>query len=323
MSRAPGARAAAYPAGVTQGRAAAADPARPPTTADGFARMTPTLTRIGTSVLVVALLLPAFLSRAGGTMRARPLRVAAETFQVMVWRPWPWVLLFAVATAALAAAVVVSRRRELAWRPYTVVAVAALVVAPVAYARRTWRQLERMSAGPPVALADGTRYRVVRTTEDRWIAREDDADTFRILLVGVGRSSEDDWGTGLVRPRGRGGVGGLYPGPDGRLYDLSADGRCRGCLDPELAPSQRQLDDPAWTLRGISPFVLLGPFDEGDESDLHALETSLRRGGAFLPPDERRLLEALGASNPWVRDAARRLIRAGGPVLYPHATKRL
>jgi hypothetical protein len=75
-----------------------------------------------------------------------------------------------------------------------------------------------------------------------------------------------------------------------------------------------------------SPFCLIGPDDRPDESDVDSIVDAI--GEAVQAhdwrddlPTDAGLVEALASQNPHVRDAAARLVRAGGAQRYPQATK--
>jgi hypothetical protein len=73
-----------------------------------------------------------------------------------------------------------------------------------------------------------------------------------------------------------------------------------------------------------SPFALVGPDDDIDAPSVDSLaeEISESRAPDDLPTDE-SLVEALASPNPHIRDAAARLVHAGGATTYPEATKQM
>ena len=80
-------------------------------------------------------------------------------------------------------------------------------------------------------------------------------------------------------------------------------------------------------LNSISPFLLLRDGESGSQTDLQRIESEMtaRRGKpdfpfGFMLPDEAVLLAELDSKNPWVREAATRLIVAGGERRYPQAS---
>lgn len=94
--------------------------------------------------------------------------------------------------------------------------------------------------------------------------------------------------------------------------------RCTFAVDPAIG---RQV--------APSPFVLLGHAERGTEESVAEIESVLRDARDGRPsfqvaaPGEHSLLDALDSPNPWIVETARRFIRAGGPTLYPEATRRM
>jgi len=79
----------------------------------------------------------------------------------------------------------------------------------------------------------------------------------------------------------------------------------------------------------LSPFFLVGPDEELDESDVTELAsamTAAAQSRGHRPedlPTDAGLVEALESPNARVRAAAQRLVRAGGALDYPKATERI
>lgn len=79
-------------------------------------------------------------------------------------------------------------------------------------------------------------------------------------------------------------------------------------------------------LSALSPFALLREGEDGSEEDVQTLEAALvdlrENDPAYVEvvvPDQRVLLDELDSENPWVREAAARLVITGGPDRYPRA----
>jgi hypothetical protein len=177
---------------------------------------------------------------------------------------------------------------------------------------------------PTATAPDGTRWRA------RWywdggtfVDRVTAESPLRTTGVEVGAFLDDDRSALLVLP-----VGEPSPrepwtrvqfSPAGMLL-VGSDARCSLAFDRATAAVIPPAD--------VSPFVLLRSDEQGSEESLSAVETAIRdarddRFNEFLAPADDVLLRDLDSPNPWVRDAALRLIRAGGAALYPEATKRL
>jgi hypothetical protein len=119
---------------------------------------------------------------------------------------------------------------------------------------------------------------------------------------------------------------------------IRPDGVCRAAVRVDGAPIVGQVWNPSGIgTRGPrdedrAPFFLLEPGDALVEADVAALEAAIAevvsdtgdRGWArgSLPSDA-GLVVALESPNAGVREAAARLVRAGGATLYPQATARL
>jgi len=70
----------------------------------------------------------------------------------------------------------------------------------------------------------------------------------------------------------------------------------------------------------LPPFRLFGASGEGSEDDVVEMAQAARSGQGLNEAD---VLAALDHANPWVRDAAKRIVEAGGAQTNPQATKRL
>jgi hypothetical protein len=178
-----------------------------------------------------------------------------------------------------------------------------------------------------VTAPDGARYRlgfawwsvaILRETEETWYGT-------RLRVEAVGRTDSPRRQAVVIRPRGAAEPA-IWFTADGWLLETNGN-RGRLAFDPRTGRELTMED-----LAEVSPFALLGPNDTGTEEDLVRLEDALRElpppqdigpPGEIVAPREKLLLDALDSPNPWVRDAARRLVRAGGAELYPEATKRL
>lgn len=186
----------------------------------------------------------------------------------------------------------------------------------------------------PTAIApDGTRWRA------RWYW-DGGMDLDRVVAVSAVRAvgepvctSGEDRATLLVLPEGAAAATEPWTsvrfGASGIVL-VTAGARCRLAFDPAApAPASAWRNDGVSPSIEPSPFALLGPADRGTEESVAAIEATIRAApdGALpdfaIAPSERVLLDALGSANPWIVETARRFIRAGGPTLYPEATKRL
>jgi hypothetical protein len=88
-------------------------------------------------------------------------------------------------------------------------------------------------------------------------------------------------------------------------------------------------------IHDLSPFILLDATQKGRDADVDSIVRCLKPNAVELSgpdpvgdarsgvPSEESLLSALGSPNAWIRDAARRIVEAGGEALYPQATRRL
>jgi hypothetical protein len=251
--------------------------------------------------------------------------------ELILWHDGLWALpaIGAVITGvALLLWAMSGRRPGLSRRSAAFANMAALLLTLVAYcggrALGGWNDWRVTYA---VTAPDGARYRlgfawwsvaILRDTEETWYGT-------RLRVEAVGRTDSPRREAVVIRPRGTAEPA-IWFTADGWLLETNGN-RGRLAFDPRTGREITMED-----LAEVSPFALLGPNDTGTEEDLVRLEDALRElpppedigpPGEIVAPREKLLLDALDSPNPWVRDAARRLVRAGGATLYPAATKRL
>lgn len=299
-------------------------PTTPPTAADGFRRVLPRAARWTTSLLVLAggvIPIGAFALRRADTA------LVGEDLAFLIQRRGPALAVLAAATTWLLAALVVSRLR-LWWRPFTLAPLLGLLFATCA---GTGLVDAEAHLGPACTGPYGGSYRVL-VSEGRFLVRVTSVSDWDVHVVAVAVAPSHGALPAVIRPAGAADDSGLRIAPDGTVLDLDAHGRCRQCFRarPSVVHSRRDWRAAAEEALGyLSPFVLLGEDEQGEEADLQRLLARLAApdAGAVTPPicapPEHALLNALDSPNAWVRDAARRLISAGGPGTYPEATKRL
>jgi hypothetical protein len=248
-----------------------------------------------------------------------------ERTLLTIWSPRVWVN--AVYTAGgllvvLAALCVVPFRG----RPYfSAVAASGCVcfllwgMLGMVHLRHPW-----MADDPPVIGPDGAAYREGGDGDgDVWLLRDVDRRWDRdVAEVLANRWSTRD--LHLIRPAGVASV--IRFDADGRVFLVSFDRQTVG-FDPRSPPPpapRSEWREWAYARRllataDVSPFVLLGPSERGDDEDVNAILETIDHAA----PPEKHLLAALDSANPWVAETAARLVRAGGETLYPEATRRL
>jgi hypothetical protein len=239
----------------------------------------------------------------------------------------------AVAVACLLALAVWSRAGTSPRRPYLVAPVVTLLLlAWVGFFGLwvfTWRppwMAPESTLGP-----DGARYRLGGRQDDSYLLRDlnTDGEVWTAEIV-AGSAADSDECARVVRPAGSR-AWGVVVAPDETMLVLTEEGWAAVAWNPHLRRPIRPDHGPPMVQRAlrpeeIAPFVLLDADDIGDEADLAAVITAIEERLEHeyrWAPGERALLEALDSPNAWVRDGARRLVRAGGATLYPEATKRL
>ena len=221
--------------------------------------------------------------------------------------------------------------RRLGGPHWAVVLCAALPMAPVSFIAswtRAWTHFTPTATAP-----DGSGWRArwdwdggmeldrvvassaFRTVGEHVCTSDDERSTLLVLAEGDPGATEP-W------TRVRFGAAGLVL--------VVGGARCSLAFDPAApALSSAWRNDRVSPSIEPSPFALLGPGDRGTEESVAAIEAAIRAApdGALpdfaVAPSERVLLDALGNANPWIVETARRFIRAGGPTLYPEATKRI
>lgn len=298
------------------------DPTRPPTAADGLRRVSIPVLRVVTTAACVAIVLVAAALQPGPTVTSAGGQVVFVVLRAWVEVGW----LVAIVGFLLGAGWFAARGRA-AWRPYPAALAGALVVVSVGSvaARAVTRSVVAIEG--PLDAPDRRRYCVAVHRGGRFLARElPSSDAVRTGWIALAVVPDTGPVPLLVRPAARSTPAGLRLAPDGRLVDVDDDGRCRATILPGTEVHERWRDAATAALRDLSPFVLLRPEDAGSDQDLAMLIAGLRTGTrwsrALLPPSDATLLEALDSPNPWVRDAARRLVEAGGEALYPEASRR-
>jgi hypothetical protein len=201
--------------------------------------------------------------------------------------------------------------------------------------------LSSWNASSPVVGPDGHEYAALAMWESAAVGRvvgRSLARTEYDVLVCVGT----DWPrryAALVRPAQEAN-GALHFSPDGLVVlDHGGIAYAAARLD-----GSRKFDSQ--NIQSLSPFVLLDATTKGRDADVEGIAWDVRNTAsdaarkdkavladpvtnAMWPedrsgvPTEASLLDALDHANPWVRDAARRIVEAGGAEMYPKATKRL
>lgn len=221
---------------------------------------------------------------------------------------------------ALAAVLLVTRRHPGCWshgRGVRMVAVAGVAFLSTVMLTQlfAWH-----AAGPLRRDAGWTMRRFSQWTSDAQAIRTERCwDRDRWLLVPFHDPERPPPSAILVRPRGRA-IAEIEATTS--YYLDQSDGRCRSAYHVE-AGTWRMWDE----LGALSPFVLLREGELGSEDDVHRLEAALHRLRErheyllqVIAPDEAVLLAELDSENPWIREAAARLVVAGGAQRYPQAS---
>ena len=190
----------------------------------------------------------------------------------------------------------------------------------------------RIDEGPPPYVLLSKHMLVVNWT---LLARQQDGIVCTTLEVLSDAGERSNYAF-VCRPRGGAEYEGVVVAPNGVVVALEAE-RCIAAYDPgsQQAYDERSVND-------LSPFVLLGPADEGREGDLAEIlervqdlralrvpssgtRSSASRRGPRSPfagiPSEAAVLDGLESENAWVREASRRIAAAGGADAYPLAFK--
>lgn len=314
---------------MTAERADVPAPARPPTTAGALAHLLPGPLRVAADL---AVLLP--LAAVAAATHFRGIRLDGPPWsasQVVAYRPWLPVTLAAAGVAGAYALVLWGRRGRGSARPHPAAVAALFVVGALALAGRcayrAWEIPRTATLGPDVTAPEGTPYRTFRT---HWPGVVEHAlvrpvaswwthETLEIVATTATPGDDDGFSVRLVRPRSAAGTHPVAGAPvvhEGWVLVFDDDGACVLAHRPARGTSLQRV-----ALTTLSPFLLLGADEAGCEQDLLAVEEAVRAQRTH--PADRTLARELDSGNAWVRTAARRLVRAGGPELYPEATKRL
>jgi hypothetical protein len=301
------------------------DPRRPPTALDAFRRFVPDPVRCAADLVVPGLIVLASWS-------GEHFGTTYDDGVVTRHAAWEAPAILLVAGAAWAAVALYTARSTRRLRPHGAIVVIGVVVGALGFALAQIAPRSERTARfviDPVVASDGAVYRLVDTWRGFGIAREVDGLPWHLSAALTGAPDGGSPEARLVRPEPNAtperGLR-LACAPGGIVLAVSGAGGCPIAYDPAIDALMTQD-----SLAHLSPFVLLRDTDSGREDDLRAVETMLTDASAserssfrgYVAPEEWTLLDALDSANPWVRDAARRLVRAGGAELYPEATKRL
>lgn len=298
-------------------------PRRPPTAGDGLLRLLPDPVRCAADLLVVPALALAWWSPAhtGLTWADGTYTLHAE------WEP---VAMVGVALGALAAIAAFGWQGRARARPHVTVCVLAGFAAFGGFAVTSTRCYEP-TIGPAAGGADGARWRVVRGYPGFSLGRELDGLPWHVDVRLVARSERGaQLSARLVRPASRD----VTP-EHGIVVVGDTHVLCVGEEGPDYCRIAYAVADGAVLADGdlahLSPFLLLADDERGREVDVQRLESTIANARddddperhGWVVPEDWVLHDAFDSPNAWVRAAAARLVRAGGPELYPEATKRL
>ncbi len=206
-------------------------------------------------------------------------------------------------------------------------------------------------ARPVLAIPGGASYRVIHgvgfATRVAYLTRARAENDLFVTLESLGGpvalDSPNVYAPILVparrTPSQRDGfpASGIYVAPTGLLIVAARlprhpAGPLRACLAFDAGGDG--LLSPCDTL-ALSPFVLFGADDVGDDAELDAWLDSLpeafvtrdqpypMHGEECGVPTDDALVAALSHPSEWVRDAARRIAEVGGAARYPRTTARL
>lgn len=280
------------------------------------------LRRSSIPVLVLAVATVA-LAWFAGTLTGVVVHTVDGRELLVEWSPLARALPVVGALVAWTALVVVlwrrPRSRGRVWAPAVVAVVAVLgfgLTPLVATPFGGW------TIGPAVTLSDGRQYGVgsrfwtigvLRLHDSTWLRTEWE------LLGRAGTDSPRRYAV-LIEPADRPTA---LPAETSEGVILVTRPRCHLAYDPATETVLTRDE-----LAVISPFALLRSDEAGAESSLAVLEEAIAEerddaleagalGRPVVLPSEEVLLRELGSDNAWVREAARRLVEAGGDDELP------
>lgn len=149
--------------------------------------------------------------------------------------------------------------------------------------------------------------------------------TYDVLLAATNDAESD---IRLIRPAKSAAAAGrreLLVGADDVVAYAKEGGWCSWIYEGRTGAGHAELD-----VFRPSPFALLDASTPGVAADLDAIVSAVASAAAARSkgpdrevPDEPAILAALDSPNAWIRDAAHRIVIAGGSTLYPEATTRV
>ena len=285
----------------------------------------------------------------GGQPR-QPNDPVIEYTSLSTWVAWGALTACVVAATVLAAAEPRARRRLLLLKLGGAAAVLPCVAGSAVWFANTWAGVRRVRAA--TTTLDGERYRVAYSSalgrvsqlicrdlrENAWLR-----ESRIVAMAGVDRPGAY---ASILLPRGSTiPPSRLVVSPDGlvlAVYDDEDDDEDdeRRVLDCFVAYHPlRDEEVLGESAAALSPFVLFGEADTGSIDDVESLAAYVAErapqmaatrpdppwadpGNCGVPLDA--VLESdLRHANPWVRDAARQIVEAGGELLYPISSARV